>query len=181
MTNLNRYGRSLVIRVLMFSFLLVLPNVVWCQVTQSQRFEREQKGSDELYTIISLKEEGLALLRQKNKFNGNKKIWEIIVLDTALQERKTVEFQLEERYPLIGYEVTPQHLYLLFRTGETVKNTLMLLEFNIADGVEKKRYEIKPEVDFKITHFSKVGSSLALGGYVSNDPAILLFSMPENI
>ena len=147
------------------------------QVVQTHRFEREQKNSDEYYTVISMNEEGLALLREKNKFNGNKKLWELVLLDTALTERKVVEFHIEERYPLIGYEVYPQHLYLLYRTGDTNKNSLVLIDVNTAEGTVNERYEIKPEVDFKITHFSKVGSSLALGGYVSNDPAILLYDL----
>jgi hypothetical protein len=149
------------------------------QAVQTHRYERTQKGGDEYYTIISLNEEGLALLRERDKYTGNKKLWELVLLDTALQERKTIEFHLEDRYPLIGYEVTPGNIYLLYRTGETVKNNLLLIEFNIADGIETQRHEIKPELDFKITHFSRIASSLVLGGYVSNDPTIILYNMVE--
>lgn len=147
------------------------------QVVQTRRWEKVQKGSDENYTVISLKEEGLALLRERDKYSGNKRLWEIVLLDTALNERKTVDFHLEERFPLIGYETSPGKLYLLYRTGDTNKNSFELLEFNIADGVESGRFSIKPEVEFRITHFSKVNESIALGGYVSNDPAILLFDL----
>jgi hypothetical protein len=165
-------------------FLLVFPALLFplletdqafAQVTQTHRFERGQKSSDEYYTIISLKEEGVALLRERNKYEGNKKLWELVILDTALQEKKTIEFHLEERFPLIGYEVSPTILQLLYRTGDTNKNSLMLLEFSTTNGTETNRFEIKPEVEFKITHFSKVGSNVAFGGYVSDDPAILLF------
>jgi hypothetical protein len=147
------------------------------QVIQPSRFEREQKGGDEQYTIISLKEQGLALIREKDKFNGNKKKWELLLLDTALNEKKNLEFEIDPRHPLIGYDVEPNHLYLLYRTGETNKNSLELINFNVSDGTEVERHEIKSELDFKITHFSKVGSSLALGGYVTNEPAILLYDM----
>jgi hypothetical protein len=159
--------------LLLFSF------ITKAQIIQSHRYEREQKGSDEYYNLISLKEEGLALLRERDKYDGNKRLWEVILLDTALQEKKTVEYYIEERYPLIGYEVTPQHLYMLYRTGENNRNSLRLIEINTRDGVEASRHDIKPEVDFKITHFVKVGSSLALGGYVTDEPAILLYNLND--
>jgi hypothetical protein len=149
------------------------------QVTQTHRFESQNKGSDDDYTVISLHDKGVALLRTRNKYSGSKRQWEITVLDTALQEQKIIQFHLEERYPLIGFEVTPTNLYLLYRAGENVKNNLLLLEFNILDGTETLRHEIKPELDFKITHFSKIGSSFVLGGYVSNDPTILLYNMMD--
>jgi len=147
------------------------------QLSQTARYEREHKNSQETYTIISLEEKGLLLLRQKNKYNGNKKQWEVIALDTALQEKGTSEFYLEERYPMIGYEITDQNFYLLFRTGESSRNNLLLIDFDLHDLKELERHEIKPELDFKITHFSKVGNSMVLGGYVSNDPAILLYDL----
>src|SRR5688572_11454301 len=90
--------------------LLCLALSASAQVHQTHRFEREHKSGDEYHTIISLKEEGLALLREKNKFNGNRKQWELILLDTALKEKKTVEFDVEHRFPLIGYEVAPKQL-----------------------------------------------------------------------
>src|SRR5690606_3744856 len=31
------------------------------------------------------------------------------------------------------------------------------------------------DLDFRITHFNKVGSNIVFGGYVSNEPAILLY------
>jgi hypothetical protein len=144
------------------------------QVIQSERFEREQKNRDEFYTVISMEEEGLVLLRDVNKYNGNKKLWEVIFLDTALQQRKVAEVYMEERYPLIGYEVNPGKLYLLFRSGDTNKNSFHLVEVDAKEGIEVSRNAIKPEVELKITHFTKAGSGIVLGGYVSNDPAIIL-------
>lgn len=145
------------------------------QIFQSKRFEQEHKNRDENFTVIPLKEDGIALLRPRNKYNGNKKLWEVIILDSALQEKKIIEFYLEERYPLIGYEISSRHLYFLFRTGDTNKNSFELFEFDRVEGVQSNRFDIKPEVEFKITHFSKVGGSMVFGGYVSNDPAVLLF------
>jgi hypothetical protein len=164
-----------------FLFFLFLAFSSHAQIVQTNRFERTQKGSDEYFTIVSLKDEGLALVREKNKFfEGNQK-WDVIVLDTALTIRHESEIDIKNRHPFIGYEYVPGYLYLLYRDGETTRNNFELIEFDLAAGSEKNRYIIKPELDLKLTHFSKVGNNIVLGGYVSNEPAVLLFAMATKV
>jgi hypothetical protein len=164
--------------------LVVLVTVVsyhtTAQAVQTHRYETEQKGSDEYFTVICMGNGDLTLLRERNKFNGNKRQWEVTILDTTLHEKKHFDFHIEERYPMIGYEVKDSELYLLFRTGENSKNSLVLVELNTETGSEVQRQEIKPEVDLRITHFNKAGSTFVFGGYVSNDPAILLYELSSN-
>jgi hypothetical protein len=151
------------------------------QIVQTRRYEQVQKSSDEMFSIISLNEQGLALVRSKNKYDEGKQKWDVILLDTAFQEKFSFDILVKERYPLVGYEfVGDSHLYLLFRTGETNRNSLELIDLSISEGRELARYEIKPELDFKITHFNKAGQSMVLGGYVNNDPTVLLYNMAEN-
>jgi hypothetical protein len=150
------------------------------QVQQTERFEIVQKNSEEYFTIISLKKEGLALIREKDKYHGNKKLWEIIILNTDLVEERKFDLEIHQRHLLLGYEIDKNQLYLLYRTGETTKNSLELIEISTSEGVETGRFEIKPELDFKLTHFSKVGSSMIMGGYVTNEPAVLLYEMADN-
>jgi hypothetical protein len=64
--------------------------------------------------------------------------------------------------------------------GDTNKNKLQLVDVDLIKGAEVNRVEIKPELDFKITHFTKVGNHVVLGGYVNNDPAVLLYNLKEN-
>jgi len=161
----------------LITFLLLVTQDMCGQIVQPARFEKEQKGNDEPFTVISLEENGIALLRETNDYTGNKRTWEIVVLDTALQEKRTIEFAIESRYPIAGYEVSDKNLYLLYRTGETNKNDFVLLDFDIQDSTTWHRHEIKPELDFKVTHFTSVSSSIVLGGYVSNDPTVLLYDM----
>jgi hypothetical protein len=150
------------------------------QVEQTERYEIVQKSSDDYFTVVSLEEDGLALIREKDKYHGNKELWEIVLLDTNLTERSKLELEINQRYSLLGYEIGKNHLYLLFRTGETTKNSLELIEVNTMDGEETARYEIDPDLDFKISHFSKVGANIVLGGYVANEPAILLYEPANN-
>lgn len=152
----------------------------YAQILQPRRYERKQKGSDDYFTIIPLKDEGLCLLRHKDKFNGGKRVWEFLLLDTALQEVKTVEFEEENRNNLVGYEYVPGYLYFLYRAGETSRNNLQLIEFK-TNGELSGRFEINPELDFKLTHFIKAGSKMILGGYVSKEPVILIYEMATNL
>jgi hypothetical protein len=150
------------------------------QLKQTHRFEKKQKGNDEYFSIIPLKEDGLALLREKNDYKEGKQLWECVLLDTALKERKTIILMIEPRYPLIGYEYVDHRLYLLYRMGEHTKSNMELIDIDLPGAVEARRYEIKPELDFRITHFNKVGGSMVLGGYVSNEPALLIYEMDQN-
>lgn len=163
---------------LFFGLMLTLPAAA--QIEQTERYEIVQKNSDEYFTIISLEEEGLALIREKDKYEGNKRLWEIILLDTNLSERHRFDIQVNQRYALLGYEIDRNYLYLLYRTGETTKNSLELIEVNTAQGRESARFEVDPELDFKITHFNKVGPNIIFGGYVTNEPAILLYMTADN-
>jgi hypothetical protein len=153
---------------------------VYAQFRQTTRYEIVQKNSDEYFTVISLKEEGLALLREKDKYAGNRKLWELIILDAELAEKSKFDLEINQRHSMLGYEIDKNRLYLLYRTGETSKNSLELIEINTATGKENARYEIKPELDFKVTHFSKVGTRIIMGGYVTNEPAVLLYQMSDN-
>jgi hypothetical protein len=152
-------------------------NVTVAQISQPHRYEKEAKGREENYTVISLQDKGIALLREQDKYSGMKKVWQFIVLDTTLTEIASNEFTVDSRYPLIGYDTTAENLYALYRMGETNKNDFLLITFDFVSARETERVEINPELDFNITHFSKVGSSVVLGGYVSNDPAILLYDL----
>ena len=149
------------------------------QISQPRRFEKEKKGREEFFNVISLEERGIAILRETEDYNGMKRTWELILLDTALQQKATINFSIDSRYPLVGYETTRNELLVLYRMGEHNKNHLQLITFDLDSMNEKERFEIKPEVDFRLTHFVKVGSSVSLGGYVSNDPAILLYNLTD--
>lgn len=169
-------------RVNRFMFLAVTLGGLLCavsvpaQVLQPNRFEKQQKNSDDYYNVISLREHGLALFRERDKYKNSNRLWELIFLDTLLQEKKSIELEIKERNKMIGYEVHGNHLFFLFRTGETNKNDFELVDLTFS-GEEMTRHAIKPDLDFKLTHFSKAGDNLALGGYVNNEPAVILYDL----
>ncbi|MEJ1241314.1 hypothetical protein WBG78_24405 [Chryseolinea sp. T2] len=149
------------------------------QMSQPRRYEKIQKNADDGFNIISLGHDGIALFRDLNKYRNSNKLWQLIYLDTALQEKKDIEFELNDRNKFLGYEVASDRLFLLFRTGETTKNDFELIEITFS-GNEAGRYQFKPDLDFKLTHFTKAGPNFIFGGYVNNEPAVVLFELSSN-
>lgn len=160
----------------MLLFMLLFPMGISAQIFQSARFEKEQKLSDPEFILISMKEEGLILVRDKEKFKEGKQVWELIRLDTTLQEVWSLELDIESRLRLVGYEYKNNLLYLLFRLGEHEASELTLFTIQ-TNSKDIKRHSINQELSFRVTHFNPLETSIALGGYVSNEPAILLYDL----
>jgi hypothetical protein len=166
--------RSLLLLAFAFSFL-------WCptsmaQVIQQGRFEKEQKNTDRHFNIISMNEKGLAMMRQEEKYENGKHFFELILLDSALQQTWATEIPVNDQLNLVGYEYTQDHLFLLFRKGESDQGDLELIKIN-AIHHEVATFHIEPKLDFKLSHFIVVGNSALLGGYVVRQPALFLFDM----
>lgn len=169
---INRYARYASCTLI----LLMTMQGALAQITQSARFEKEFKYSDNAYTIIALKTGGMMLLRDLDKTEKGKKPWEIVILDENLKETKTIVVYTETRNNLIGYEHAPDELFLLYREGDTERGDLTLVRVNLKTEQEKY-FELKPELTLNITHFNKAGESIVLGGYVNKEPAVLLYDM----
>ncbi len=150
------------------------------QIKQTARFEREQKSNDKEFILVSLKEEGLVLVRDKEKYKEGKQLWEIIRLDAGLNEVWSFELYVENRLRIVGYEYKENLVYLLYREGDHEARHLTLYTIDIASR-ELTKYVIKQELTFKVTHFSALSRSIALGGYVSNEPAILLYNLDSEV
>lgn len=165
------------IRLISLTTLLLFGSVsLFAQYEQTIRYEKRLENGDKGYTHISLKEKGIALVRDKEKYNNGKKVWELIVLDASLNEVNSQEYELESRLNLIGYEYVNNKLYLLFRKTETDINDFLLLRIDI-ENYSFTQYTIKQELNFKITHFTVAGGSAILGGYVSREPAAILYQL----
>jgi len=146
------------------------------QATQTARFEREQKNSDNDYMVIPLQKEGLALVRENDKYKEGKAQWEVIRVDTTLQEVWRIEMDIETRLRLVGYDYRDNLIYLLYREGDHEASNLALITLHTQTQAIG-RYTIKQEITFKVTHFSALANVITLGGYVSSEPAILLFDL----
>ncbi len=160
---------------LLFSF------AVTAQVEQEARYEREYKNNDPDFIIIPMGEHGLSLIQDKDQYREGKKLWELICLNSDLKETWSLELEIEARLRLVGYDYKDELIYVLFRTSEHEASDLNLFTIQ-AKTQEVKRYSIKQELTFKVTHFEVLRRAIVLGGYVSNDPAVLIYDLDtENL
>lgn len=170
-------GRSFMQSATAVFFFLLTTIVSNAQLNQVERWETEQKNSDNAWTIISMKDRGLALVRDKEKFLEGQKIFQIKLLDTLLKEKENIDVSVPSRMTLIGYEYAGDHLYILLRAGENEMQEVLLLEHNLVTNATE-RFEIKHEFNFRLTHFTVLERHAILGGYVSREPAVLIYDIP---
>ncbi|MBY0434869.1 MAG: hypothetical protein K2U26_12240, partial [Cyclobacteriaceae bacterium] len=168
--------------ILYQSFFLVLLSVrmpLHAQISQPYRFEQKIKNSEAGFTVISLKKEGIAFVRDKEKYEQGKKKWHLEILDTTLTSQWSTEMELDNRLVLVGYEYSPQRLYLLFREGETDFYNFQMARVDIPERTYQTE-KIKFELNFRITHFTLAGSSAIFGGYISSQPVVLLYDQSSD-
>lgn len=145
----------------------------WAQVRQAERYEIAQRYSDEDFTIIPLKEDGLALFRKKLKFNDRNRIWELILLDSTVVVKKTMELEVDNQGELMGYEHSNGFIHLLFIKNE-IKGDMEVISIDLLT-YEQNRVKITTELKINLTHFNKCGDNFVLGGDVGEEPAIFIY------
>jgi hypothetical protein len=165
--------------VLFLLFFLAVEVTAVAQLVQPARFEKKKKSSDHDFTVISMGETGIALIRDQQKYQRGDNVWELILLDSTLQETWTKELIIESRFNLIGHEYRDEILYFLFREGETDQGKLKIIKVDFKAGqTEEHNYE--PELNIRLTHFNVVASQVVLAGYVSNQPTVLLYDLSND-
>jgi hypothetical protein len=162
-----------VINILILVFFCV-PS--FAQINQVARFELEQKNSDHSWTIINMRERGIALVRDKNKFLNSEKIFEIHIVDSTLTETGVTEINVPSRMNLIGYEYTDDYIYILLRSGENDVAQVQLLEYNLPTK-EVQSYDVKYDFNLRLTHFTVLDRHAIIAGYVGREPAVLLYDI----
>ncbi|HCM77749.1 MAG TPA: hypothetical protein DIS90_15305 [Cytophagales bacterium] len=160
--------------VLLGLSILIIAQSGYAQFIPEGRYEKEVKMSDNRFMVISLKENGIALIREKNKYKDGNRLWEFILLDQELGERWQADVEIKAGYMMIGYEYAGQYLFGLFREGDRDSNKFILLTLHIG-SYEIKQFEIKQEFLFRPTHFTMAGENAIFGGYVSSEPAVMLY------
>ncbi len=149
------------------------------QLSQPGRFEKEQKRRFGDFHVVSMEEQGLALLRDKEKYEQGDRVWEFTQVDTLLAEVWTKELAVDPKYRLVGHDYRDKNLYYLFRVGEADLGDLKIFKLD-PQTKQVLEFNYKPELTIQLTHFNIVGNQILLGGYVSRQPAVLLYNMETN-
>lgn len=164
-------AQNICLLVLVLSFGL---HEVQGQLKPRGRYEREVKPSDNGFNVVSLKENGIALIHEQNKFLSGKKLWEVIILDPELKEKWQSDIEVKSGFSLIGHDYAENHVYFLFREGDKDFNKFNLVQINISTYAIQY-FEVNHEFSFRITHFSVVGINAIFGGYVGREPTVILY------
>lgn len=165
---------SFMLRILFLFSCVLFSTFIYGQAQQNERYEIGQRYSDEDFTIIPLKEDGLALFRKKLKFNERNRIWELILLDSLVKPRKSMELEVDNQGELMGYEHSNGFLHLLFVKNE-LKGDMEVISMNLTTFTYD-RTKILTELKINLTHFSKCGDNFILGGDVGEEPAVFVFT-----
>lgn len=144
------------------------------QIAQPARWERELKFSEESYSLVSMKEEGIALLRSLDEYEHNKRKWELTLLDTLLQETWSTKLSIDGDYTFLGYEHTPSRLNLMFRQSEAIQLNAVVIDVDLqSKEVQTSTVEFKLQI--RLTHYTVAGRNCFFGGYVGMEPVLLVF------
>lgn len=154
--------------------------IATAQFKSLQRYEMEVKLSDNNFTIISLEDNGIALIREKNKYNAGSRLREVTLLDTSLNESWQTELEIKSSYDLIGYEYGSGLIFLLYREGNVESREFILVSVH-TQSHEVNQYEIKHEFTLRPTHFTMVGQNVIFGGYVASEPAVMLYETSKKL
>ncbi|MDH3709454.1 MAG: hypothetical protein OER04_06180 [Cyclobacteriaceae bacterium] len=143
------------------------------QVHQPLRMEIMLDQQDNYFTVMSMKEDGIVMFREVEKDRSPRtKVWEVVVIDTTLQQVLHRTYTLDFKAEFTGYEYRDKHLYLLYRMGLYQKDDLKILKINIDTG-QVVEFNIKQIVPVNLTEFTIVGNAALLGGYVNYRPALI--------
>jgi hypothetical protein len=149
------------------------------QIVQPARWERELKYSENSFSIVSMREEGLALVRDLEDFEDGKRKWELILLDTTLEQSWTTILRTEPEYSFLGYEYTPGNLNLMFRKQEIEILKAQIFDINLANkSIRNSETEVKLQI--RLTHYTTTDGNCVFGGYVGLEPVLVIFDPSKN-
>lgn len=160
-------------RLLILLFSLFAVTLAHAQVEQVERYEIVQRHNDEDFTIIPLKEDGLALFRKKFKFNDRNRIWELILLDSTTAPRKTIELEVDNQGEMVGYEHSNGYVHFLFIKNE-IKGDMEVISIDLSN-FEQQRLKVLTDMKITLTHFNKCGDNFIFGGDVGEEPGVFIY------
>ncbi|WP_187696263.1 hypothetical protein, partial [Xanthovirga aplysinae] len=147
------------------------------QLIQPQRMELKMTWEDKDFYVVSAGEKGIILFRpiKKRNFSEGTRDWEIIRMDTSLQEVWKMERPIKSYFELSGYAANEEAFYLLFEEGSFSKDNFRLYKFSYDQEV----MEVAVDKPFPVTleRLEIMGDNLLLGGNTKNRPVVMHFNL----
>lgn len=162
--------------IFFISGLTLPPPPLAAQVSQPALYEHPHKSSDHEFIVISMGEQGIALIRDTDKFEDSKKIWEVIVVDSTLNELWNTKIQINQRLNILGHDYRDGNVYLIFEEPENIGRRITITELLCAEKTVK-HHEFKPELNIRYTHFSVLRNKAIFAGYFNKEPNLLMYDL----
>jgi len=146
------------------------------QVKQTKRFEIELDQFDEYFTVVSTGEQGVVLFREiEERGAGGDKGWEVIKLDSMLQQEWAKVYYIDSEYIINGYDYHQEDLFLLYNNGPYSNDEFLLARIDLQDQ-SFTSFNITKNFAIALTEFEMVGNSAILGGYINYRPTVVLYN-----
>ena len=126
-------------------------------------------------TLIPIGEDGLILIKDSEKREKKLKIWDIICLDTLLQEQWKIEIPVKRTENLIGYDYVNEELLLLIGKYQH-RGQFRVLKVDRNRGVVKE-HNLKLPVDLNLSHLSMVRHGIVFGGTSFGRPVLVFYDL----
>jgi len=157
-------------------FLLALSFPITAQISQPLRYEIEIDNLNADYYIVSAKKAGLFLFKELDaKTDNNEFVWEIIRLDTNLQEINKREVVIDEKFSFRGYSYDKGNFVMLFQEGVDFAKDLLFLTFSL-NGDSFQSYLYKNLVPIKLTEFEVKNDAVVFGGNVNMRTVVMMYN-----
>jgi hypothetical protein len=156
-----------------FFFLICITNGLFGQIKQTHTYELEKKNYDDYFTVLPAGEDGVIIFRDTDDYRKGD-LWQVVSLDTTLCERWNQELSIDSKYNFKGSELRNSSLYLIFRNGDGLKSDYHVLVISIKSG-EISRYDIKNDIELKLSHLIIIDDKMILAGYVNNSPTLVSY------
>jgi len=169
-------AKVLIRSVTVLALVILVSFNLTAQFTQPAIYERSHKESDRTFLVVSMGDKGIALIRDTEKFEGNKKNWEIIFVDSALNESWATKFEIDQRMNILGHDYRDGNIYLIFEEPENIGRQINLTEIIFSERVVNQ-HKFKPDVNIRYTHFSVLKNKAVFAGYLMNQPTILMYDL----
>ena len=150
----------------------------YSQVNQIKRVEFEKKDDGYYYNLVSAGEKGILYIRDLDESKKGEDMWNVLVLDTLLEEQCSVDLSIDYNFKFKGYEYFNGHLYLLFDNGLVAKNKFHIIKVNVDDG-EVETYDIDNSIQLQLSHFLITGNAFIFAGYIRSRPSVVFYDAIE--
>jgi len=146
------------------------------QISQPLRFEIEIDNLNDDYYIVSAEEEGLFLFKELDeKTVNNEFVWEIIRLDTTLQEINRREVIIDSKFSFKGYSYDNGNFVMLFQEGFEFAKDLLFLTFSL-NGDSFQSYLYENLVPINLTEFEVKNDAVVFGGNVNMRTVVMMYN-----